>query len=319
MSSDILEIQEKLLDTDRMLAQLRASAVNAVGSAAFILEYQSVERRRDKLVRLLQTAATAAGREICEYHFDPIGGHLTAAGLSEALGGFQRLLGVAYEAVSRGPRQSAHVSGEATRATDLDFGYTMAGSIAFVFTVAVEPDLLGDDFLTDTFRQVFAASHASGAEGIRRIAAAMGAAPVRELYKWAHAHARHQLAAEIVYKPQRKARQKIELQPDDFWRLVEAIGETSDEKTEEIIVGGQLVGADVTTRRFHLELDDGTDIRGDLGAAVGPTQQVVLNVSYTARILKRTIVHYATDREQVSYTLAALTRLGQSPADSPRP
>jgi hypothetical protein len=318
--TDIIEIQEKLIDTNRILARLASEASQFAGSEAFVQELRSIERRRDKLERLLYEAATACGREVCEYRFEPVGsGRLTATGLAETIGAFQQLLGVTYEAVRWGARQTAHISSEASRASNLDFGYTMAGSVVFVFTVPVEPDLFNDATISDAVREVFGASKADGAEEIRRIAARLGAAPVKALYNWAYAHAQHKLAVDIVWEPGKTQAERVELHIKDFVRIVEAIGETSADTAEEITITGKLVGADFKSRKFNIELDTQGNIRGDLGGAIGPSQEVVLNVRYHARLSKITWVKSATEKEQVSYTLLGLTRITPTTQMAPTP
>ncbi len=61
--TDIIEIQEKLRDTTARLAELRAQSVDFSGQAWFMLSIRSVEKRRDKLERILRRAVENANGE----------------------------------------------------------------------------------------------------------------------------------------------------------------------------------------------------------------------------------------------------------------
>jgi hypothetical protein len=63
----------------------------------------------------------------------------------------------------------------------------------------------------------------------------------------------------------------------------------------------------VKSRTFHLEFEDGSDIRGKMSEEVASQEEIALKHHYTAKIYKQVKIHYAMEKEDVDYTLLALS------------
>lgn len=309
--SDLIDIQENLIETNRALARLAREATDHAGSEAFTEIVKTVEARKEQLVRRLRRVAGSVGMAVCEYHLIPENGRLPISGLTDTLGKFQNLYTVVYDAVKMGsPKRNTAVTVAAARATELDFGYTMAGSVIVVLTV---PDpqsvLFGEDTQAErAVDAIFKAVKARKAGTVLKQAKQLGSAPTRSLFSWAESHLRHGLGAEIdVYKGE-KLRKSTKIHKADFQRLATVISAMSDESQDELEFIGQLVGAQTKTQTFWFEID-GYVIKGDSAGLIGIAHTVELPKMYRIKVRKTSNVRYSTEEERARYVLLNITPL----------
>jgi len=65
-------------------------------------------------------------------------------------------------------------------------------------------------------------------------------------------------------------------------------------------------GLDVDTKKFHMKMEGGTDIKGDVAPLIGTKQTLELLKRYAADMLVKRKIYYATEKEDVSYFLLKL-------------
>jgi hypothetical protein len=69
---------------------------------------------------------------------------------------------------------------------------------------------------------------------------------------------------------------------------------------------GTLQGADVRTRTFHFEPDQGEDFRGSFLDAINESHPVGLPKRYNVTVRKTVKIRFSTEEEKVSYHLERL-------------
>src|SRR5437867_3375751 len=127
--SRLLDIREKLQDTSAMLAQLeRDLARNPDDTRSLQLEVQSLEKRKRLLEEEMLAVTAEMGLEVCRYRIVPEQARLRLAGVTGALGQYQDLVTIFYDALKNGPKQRGKISAEVASETALDFAYALAGS-----------------------------------------------------------------------------------------------------------------------------------------------------------------------------------------------
>lgn len=304
--SVLLEIQEKLQDTAAMLAQLERDLARRPGTFGLRLNVASLEKRKRQLESELLAATSAIGLEVCSYRLLPTQERIKLASVTSSLGQYQSLLSSFYDAIKNGPKRVAKLSAEIIAQTTLDLSYVFAGSIGFVLTVPNETTLFDNTNIDEAIRLIFEVAKAQRPEEVLAFARRLGPAPIRILFKWADAHVKASFSADIEWRRGEKVRQKGVIQWQEFERLQRAISETSEEVSEEFTLTGMLLGTDVATRTFHLQPDNGSDIRGKSGEIISTSHPVAVPKRYTAVLRKTTKIHYSTEQEDVSYELLGL-------------
>jgi hypothetical protein len=304
--SDLADIQEKLQDTIAMLAAMEADLARRPDSPALLLNYKSIEKRKRKLEEELATATAALGLEVCSYRILPDAERVKVTGLTSAIGEFQNLVSMFYDALKNGAKQRAILSVETVQNTSFDFAYAFTGSVGFVFTLPNERTMFDNTFLDEAIRLIFEAARAEKPEDVLQFARKLGPAPIRSLYRWAESHVRSLFSAEIQWKHGKEVRQMALIQGPEFQRLQQVLLQTSDERREETVVHGELLGADVDRQTFHLRIDNGSDVRGRFSEVIGYAHTVEIPKRYRATLLKTTRIRYSTEEPEVFHELLRL-------------
>ncbi|HJZ13097.1 MAG TPA: hypothetical protein VJ521_13155, partial [Acidobacteriota bacterium] len=112
--------------------------------------------------------------------------------------------------------------------------------------------------------------------------------------------------ANVEWSRNAEIKEVILFQYQQFDTLVGHIDRTGKETTSELEIRGTLVGADITSRRFHFVTETDDDIRGRFLDAISDSQHAELPAKYTARVTKTTKIIYSTEQEEVSYFLNQL-------------
>jgi hypothetical protein len=297
--SELAEIQEKLQDTVATLAALENDIALHPDVAALRLNYQSIDKRRKKLEAELAAAASAKGLEVCTYRILSEESRVKVAGLASVLGEYQNLVSIFYDALKSGAKQRATLNAEAIQETSLDFAYSFAGSVGFVFTVPNERTFFDNTHLDEAIRLIFEASRAEQSTDIIRFARQLGPAPIRVLYRWTASHVRWTFSAEIQWKRGPELRQAALIQVPEFRRLQQVLDETSDDTHERIVLVGELVGADIPRRSFHFRPGSGKDIKGFFAEVIDHAHTVELPKRYRATLMKTTRIKYSTEEPEV--------------------
>jgi len=303
----LLEIQEKVHDTNAAIARMERAVATHGESPSLLASIRSLEKRRKFLEAEFLELADRYGQDVCTYRLFANGEQPSITALSKALGDFQLLFSVVYDSLKTGPKDRARIGADVANATNFGFAYTFPGSIGVVLTL---PNArLLPTFKTDldrTVETVFEISQAKAPAEICVFAKQLGPASVRAAYRWAKDHAMNHLGAEIEWRRNQAVTDRLLIQHREIEQLSSTIEQTSEESTEEIVVGGVLVGADTLRHTFHFVTD--VSIKGRFSDAISETQKAELPAPYRATIRKTTKIVYSTDEEDVAYFLLKLER-----------
>jgi hypothetical protein len=304
---DLLETIEKLQDTQAAIRRAERAAAEYPDLPSVALSLRSLQERHQALESAFSSLADEQWFDICSYKVLPEkDGRVTLPSLTSSLGDFQALFTLVYDTIKNGPKQRGRASPEATAATTFAFGYSFTGSVGFVLTLPNERLLVDETDLDRAMHTVFEMARAESSDQIAVFAKELGAAPIRTMYKWATDHVRSGLSVDIDWRREEQVKSKLFIQVPELENLQHAIAATSDEVEETLTVTGLLVGAHVHTHSFHMELEDGSEIRGKMAEGIGSEYTVELPRRYTAHILKTTQINYATEEDIVTYYLLSL-------------
>ncbi len=305
--SRLVELRDMLDETASTVARLEQAIASDPKSPSLFAMLKSVEKRRGNLEEEFLTETHSVGIDVCSYRLFGDFERPTIAAISKALGGFQTLVTVVYDAVkSSVPKLRARVGADIENETAFHFGYAFSGSLGVVLTIPNQRLLMGESDLDKTFRTIFNMAKAQNSSEILEFARVLGPAPVRMMYQWAFDHARHGLGVDIEWRRETHIQAKLFAQKQELENLYSTIESTSEETVTEAVVEGTLEGADVPRRSFHIVLDNGEDIRGLFLDAISNDQTVELPKRYRAILTKRSKIFYSTEREETSYFLNRL-------------
>jgi hypothetical protein len=180
---------------------------------------------------------------VFRYALDRGEGEFSLNALTDSLRSFQSWLTAVFDAIrSNRPKARARVSAENTVLSTLDFGYSYAGSVGFVFTMPRERILIGERELDRAIAKIFEMIRVGDPEQLAQFARDMGLASVKKMYDWAHVHSQYAIGANIKWQRADDILGDVTFQPEEATRLESMIENTSPETIEIIPLIGLLEG-----------------------------------------------------------------------------
>jgi len=306
--SDILELAEKLQDTQAALSRLEKSAAQNPNLPSIALSLNSLRNRQKSLEEQFGELADSLGVDVCSYRMFPEKTQRpTVKTLTSALSDFQTLFTEVYNAIKKGARErGGRVTGDVLAETSFGYAYSFTGSVGFVLTLPNEKLLLGETVLDTAMRVISDMVKAETPEQIAAFKDELGLAPIRSMYKWAEDHTLGGIGADIQWRRQQEVRTSIFVQQPQLENLRRTIARTSEIDEKEYHIEGQLVGLDTKYKTFHLEVEGIPDIKGKILFDIDPAHPIACPAFYRVNIRTETIIHYSTAQEDVSYFLVSL-------------
>ena len=304
----LVQILEKLQSTIVAIRQLEITMIEYADSPSLLANINSLQKLQRNYEAEFLEAAGERGHDVCSYRLFAVGTP-TIAAMSRALGDFQSMFSVVYDAIKNGPKDRGKISADVARATSFNFGYTFPGSVGVVFTLPNETLLPGlQTDLDRTFGRISDIAKASNPAQIAAFAKELGAPPIRAAYKWAKDHSECGLGANIEWRRDQKVRQTLMVQQPELAKLRSTIESVGDEtSTDDLTIRGVLVAADTIKRTFHIVVPAfDLTIRGRYTDAISEIHKVTLPKLYTALVKKVTKLHYSTGKEETQYFLEKL-------------
>lgn len=303
----LLDIREKLRDTSAAIANLEKMAIEYPDSPALGLMTKSLEKRKKVLDSVFRIEADKLGIDVCTYRIFGEHERQTLRALVQTLGDFQSLVSVVYDAVkTKIPKMRARLTSDIIQETEFGFGYTFPGSVGVVLTIPNQRLLIGESYLDQSFSEISNMAKARDSSEVLSFAKRLGPASVRALYNWALDHDNLGLGANIEWRREQVIRSHLLTQQPEFEKLHKTIEQSSEQTSTEREIVGELEGADVIRKTFHMKLDDGEDIRGSFKDAISEEQTVELPKRYRAIVIRKEQIKYSTEEEIVSYHLTKL-------------
>lgn len=307
--ADLLDILQKLKDTEAALAKVREIAAKHPDRPTIASTINSLQKRHRALEKLLASISDKQHLDVCSYRLIPEQGeNYSLWALTSTLGSFQDALTLIYDAIKTGQRKErASWGADVAQETALNFGYSFSGSLGFIFTIPNERLLLVESTLDMAFRKLFEMIKAGSSDELAQYAKVLGIAPIRKIYKWATEHVDAGLSADINWRRNDEVRASVVMQQAELTRLREVISQTSEETEEGVTLRGVLLGGDLTTRAFRFDPgSSGEDVRGRLADTFKAKEELRLGHAYMATLIKRVKKHYSTDKEDVTWLLTNL-------------
>ena len=302
----LLDIQELLRDTNATLAELDRALVADPRSASLQATGRSLEKRQQSLESQFAATAAEQGIDICTYRLFGVD-NPPILSLASALVDFQTLVTVVYDAIkSSVPKIRTRVGAESRSETTFNFGYSFPGSVGLVLTIPNERLLIGESNLDATISAIFELAKATEPSTILGFAKRLGPASISAMYKWALDLDQSGLGADTQWRRDQHVRAHLLAQRPELEQLHRAIGQTSDETSDDLVFEGLLTGADVDSKSFHMQMVSGEHIRGSFTEAISPSQTVELPKRYRASIRRTVTFKYSTELEKITYHLLRL-------------
>jgi hypothetical protein len=305
--SALIEIREKLQDTEAAMARAERSLAQNPNSPTAALTIESIFKRKEQLVKEFSEIAKETALDVCSFRiFSENNDTIKIVSFANALYNFQTLFTTVVDAIKNGPKERAKPDAATIAQTAFDFGYCFSGSAGIVMTMPDELMLFGENDFETSIIAIFEMANASKSEQIAHFAKRLGIASIRKLYRWTHDQLQAGTGADIQWIKGSETKFKLFIQVPQLETLKTVIDETSDEKEDIVELAGQLVGLDVDTKKFHMKIEGGDDIKGDVAPIIGTKHTLELPKRYTADVLVKRKIYYATEKEDVSYFLLKL-------------
>lgn len=305
--SALIDIRYKLQDTEAEIVRAERSLAKHPKSVTAVLTMESILKRKEQLVKEFEEIANENVLDVCSYRvFSEIEDSIKIVSFSNALYNFQTLFTTVVDAVKNGPKERAKPDAALVAQTAFDFGYCFSGSAGVVMTMPDELLLFGENDFDTAISSIFEMAQSKTPETIALFAKRFGVASIRKLYRWMNDHLQAGTGADIQWKKGQETKFKLFIQLPQLEVLKNIIDSSSDEKEDVLELSGELVGLDVDTKRFHMKVEGGDDIKGDVAPIIGTKKTLELPKHYTADVLVKRKIYYATEKEEVSYFLLKL-------------
>jgi hypothetical protein len=305
--SELLDIRNLIQETTATLEQIERAIAKEPSDWGLALTAESLRHRQNDLQKVFVEIAHIDHLDVCNYRIIPDGESSSIASVTKALGSFQDLVTVVFDAIKNGPKIRARPSADMVVGSTLDFGYAYPGSLGFVFTMPNDRLLLGESELDRAFRAIFQMAKAESPQELAAHVPQVGVAGIRRLYSWSQSHVEYGLSADIKWQRQETERDRVVVQKEELARLREIIDQASEEKVETFTITGELLGLDVgASNSFRLSAPGAQDIYGKIGDAFNKAQLYEIHGRYFASVIKKSKIYYSTEREDEWWELAEL-------------
>ena len=304
--SALRAILDAINDVEATISRVERAA-SGESPLAVQLSLQSLETRRDSLRQELAEITKHEFVDVCDYRIIPAHEDSYAnSAVTTALHDFQDMVTYVFDAITSKPKRRAYIQQDVIEKTRFNFGFAYAGSLGIILTIRNERLLFGGSELDRAVAAVFDSIKAGSGEKIREVAERYGVPTVRKLYTWSKAHADYGMSAEIRWIRDSETKTSVLAQPSELAEICRIIESRGEETDELVSVTGTLVGYNVTRHNFMMEFPDAEPISGIFAEGYDGAPKVVPE-RYTASLIKRTSIPYASDKDVVVWLLKGLS------------
>jgi len=308
---EVRPILDRLADLEATIDRVSRQIPPAEGRSAMRMALQSLEARREELLAALNDVAAANFIDICDYRLLPEReSDYSINMVTQALRSFQDMVTSIYDAITTRPKMRGSWDAASIVNSSFSFGYSYTGSLGIVLMIPNER-LIGE-IESNLDRSVMVALEATKTRDpgeISKFAQRYGLSAIRYLYQWSKVHADHAVGVRIKWRRQELVRYETLEQFQDFREFCNLVERGSEPVEERIPLRAELLAFDAVSRRFRLGIPDSPGIRGSLADEFDATILRTIHSGYQVSLTKRTIIRYATSKEDVSWTLVALDEL----------
>ena len=309
--SELARITLQLRRLDSLLFRSNQALQQESGDAALAINVQGLEAMHRNLRRRFNALAATEWLDVCRYQFKPVNDlFIPINQVVDALGGFQYAVGVTADAIRQGrPKDRGHVSKTTATESALRFAYTEGGDGYGEFGVNMlvehKRELL--EPVEESVRTIFDIAESTDTEQIHAHSQRLGAASIRAMSEWSASHARAGLESSIQWIRDPQQTKSLNKTPVEWLALKKTIEMVSDSLTEEIVLMGTLIAANIKTQAFVIQTSSAEQISGKFADGVISRNRVAqIPKDYSFTLHKTTRRNYATDRVSTDYKLIAL-------------
>lgn len=305
--SQILDIIDKISDIDEGIRKTEKLLSEFPDSLAVAQNLRSLVKRRESLELRFHEATAQSHLDVFRYRLLSDSGY-SVLSVGNTLSSFQRWFGVVYDSLKNGPKKRARLSPEAFLESELSFGYSFSGSLGLALTIPSDRTLFEND-LELAIQKLFEMARSDSSDQIAYFSKELGPAPVRALKEWVQNQVDGGFGVAAQWLRGEEVKYEYESNLAHLKDLALAISETSDEIEEEVVLIGELVGADTENRKFHFKTSESEDIRGMMSESISLSMVLELPQRYEATIKSTTFINYATEEETTRYHLSNLKKV----------
>lgn len=307
-----LELQEELRDLSGLIVKFKQE-LNTSPSFARSLELRSLEIRYASLEEEFLSATKDQSLDVCKYRMfsDENIGEISAKAVCTACLSFQDLLSTVSMAYQFGPElKNKHVSSY-RKETELNFGYSMAGSVIIVMTLPNNHDLLESN-LDQSLEAISSLSKASSTPAILNWSQTLGTQPLKSMEKWIKSHQDFNLGIDLTWISKARVSTRIFLQKAQIDALSKILNEATKKLESHAEFKGVLCGIEAGKQNkntFHFISDDGDDIKGTFDSNLISEESPVITPSrYVITVRETYSLALVTDEKKaIKYHLIKLT------------
>ncbi len=299
--SDYASILERTRQAFAAVSKLEMALQRNPMNPALEMNLRARRRLAERFQEELFSIAAISQIDVCQYKLRPNDTeHFPISEVSRSLASFQDLFSLIYAAQSEGTKNTAHLSGFMRAETQMEFGYSYAGSLGIVLVVPSTRGLFATKFEA-TIAAMDQLLAISDRDDVLDVARTLGRAIVNKVYEWSLTNYSADFSVDIYWRKSDGRFSGGAVDKTRLARLTDIIGMTSEETIVEFERRGVLVGIDVPTRWFHFVVPEGDSYTGYLGPEISVTGTIEVNRRYRCHIREHTTRRLATDQEQRQY------------------
>jgi len=224
---------------------------------------------------------------------------------SQSIFTFQQLFSQIYDSLAKGPKSKSRISGELATETSFEFGFSYPGSLGVALIMPSAASLFGSKY-DETVEAFLSVMEIDNEDDVRKTVSEMGKAVVSRAYNWSKANYSGNFGANVSWRTTSGTQRAGNISRNQFGRIVDIIGQTSDKEISRLETNGVLIGIDAKTNRFRFVEPSGSDYAGIVADSLDLSIDWAINTSYLATIEIEAVTKYATDKTNQSYKLVSL-------------
>lgn len=271
----------------------------------------SAKRMADRAEEELDSVSESAQVDLCRYKVVqrtdlPFG----AAKFAKSISAYQDLFTAIVDRFQTGVKSLAKYTEDIKNMSELNIAYTFPGSLGVLLSIGNDRDLFAHGKLDDVVSAFDNILALRSPGEVRGLASELGLNVIRNTYKWADHNWTAQYSLDIRWSQANLRKKGQYVSNNEFFKIKNSIGHTTDIQPEPIKVIGALVGFHALRKTFSIVPDESErTISGILDKDFPKGAKPTILKRYEASLSMRTEINYATEEEKKIYELVSLTEL----------
>ena len=234
-------------------------------------------------------------------------GQIPVRSLTTILGGFQNLSDSIANTLYNQPSEKGKIPQEILDSNEMIFKEARAGSFKAVLELKhTSNSLIDDPVQSQTLNELFQLLFSSeGEESLSESISFLGPRALRNYSEWTKVLRDLDTEIEVEWLSSYKGYSKVSINPQKAENIHRILSDFSETFEEEITLHGRLMGANIRTKTFEINTNDGEKITGRISKdALPAVASFVLDKQCNAKLLK--VTTKSSSKEKVSWTLKSI-------------